>query len=112
MRKLEIYQNKCTTMLGNCKKSAQTLSFTLFLLLSGNSAYAQAAIPWQTPFQNLIQWMSDDTAKWVITLVIVGAGLSFAIGETGGFFRRCSGAVLGGAIAVQAATWSGALFGW
>ncbi len=82
------------------------------LHLTASSARAQSAIPWQTPFENLIDWMSNDTAKWVLTLVIIGAGLAFAVGESGGFFRRCAGAVLGGAIAINAATWAGSLFGW
>lgn len=82
------------------------------LVLVSQNAHAAGAIPWQTPFENLIDWMSNDTAKWVLTLVIIGAGLAFAVGESGGFFRRCAGAVLGGAIAINAATWAPSLFGW
>ena len=74
-------------------------------------AYAQA-MPWESPLRKLLSSLQGPTAQIIIILAIIIAGLAFAIGEAGSFFRRCAAAVFGGAIAIGASTWAPTFFGW
>ena len=74
--------------------------------------YAQAqGMPWENPMRQLLTSLQGPTAQIIIVLAIIIAGLAFAIGEGGSFFRRCAGVVFGGAIAIGASTWAPTLFG-
>lgn len=79
------------------------------ILLLPSSAFAQ--MPWESPLQQLLASLQGPTAKLIITIVIVAAGLAFCVGESGGFFRRAAGVVFGAAIAVGASTFAATLFG-
>lgn len=84
-------------------------SVLTILLLLPSSAFAQ--MPWESPLQQLLASLQGPTAKLIITIVIVAAGLAFCVGESGGFFRRAAGVVFGAAIAVGASTFAATLFG-
>jgi type IV secretion system protein TrbC len=75
------------------------------------NAFAQT-MPWENPLRQLLSSLQGPTAQIIIIMAIVIAGLAFCIGEAGSFFRRCSAAVFGGAIAIGASTWAPTLFGW
>ncbi|HMO18734.1 MAG TPA: TrbC/VirB2 family protein [Oligoflexia bacterium] len=75
------------------------------------SAYAQI-MPWENPLRQLLNSLQGPTAQIIIIMAIVIAGLAFCVGEAGSFFRRCSAAVFGGAIAIGASSWAPTLFGW
>jgi len=81
------------------------------VLVIPNNAYAQT-MPWESPLRQLLNSLQGPTAQIIIIMAIVIAGLAFCIGEAGSFFRRCSAAVFGGAIAIGASTWAPTLFGW
>jgi len=80
-------------------------------LLIPTNAFAQT-MPWESPLRQLLNSLQGPTAQIIIIMAIVIAGLAFCIGEAGSFFRRCSAAVFGGAIAIGASTWAPTLFGW
>lgn len=75
------------------------------------NAFAQT-MPWESPLRQLLNSLQGPTAQIIIIMAIVIAGLAFCIGEAGSFFRRCSAAVFGGAIAIGASSWAPTLFGW
>lgn len=81
------------------------------LLTSASPAYAQA-MPWESPIRQLLTSLQGPTAQMIIVMAIIVAGLAFAVGEAGSFFRRAAAAVFGGAIAIGASTWAPSLFGW
>ncbi len=80
------------------------------ILLTASTAHAQ--MPWESPLQQILSSLQGTTAQILLTLAIIVAGLVFALGEAGGFFRRCAAIVFGGAIAVQASTFAPIFFGW
>jgi type IV secretion system protein TrbC len=82
----------------------------LTVMLSAAPAYAQTAMPWESPLRQLLTSLQGPTAQTIIILAIIIAGLAFAVGESGSFFRRCAAAVFGGAIAMGASTWVPSFF--
>ena len=76
-----------------------------------SSAFA-AGMPWENPLKQILASLQGTTAQTIIIMAIVIAGLAFCVGEAGSFFRRCSAAVFGGAIAIGASSWAPTLFGW
>ena len=83
---------------------------TVLVILPTN-AFAQT-MPWENPLRQLLNSLQGPTAQIIIIMAIVIAGLAFCVGEAGSFFRRCSAAVFGGAIAIGASSWAPTLFGW
>jgi type IV secretory pathway VirB2 component (pilin) len=80
------------------------------LLLSMSSALAQG-MPWERPLSQIQSSLQGPTAKLIIIIAIIASGLTFALGEAGGFFRKASGVVFGAAIAAAASNFAGTLFG-
>lgn len=97
------------------KKTIQLVNAGVYGLLvavsTASTAYAQS-MPWQKPLDQLKESLQGPTAQTIIILAIILAGLAFAVGEAGSFFRRCAAAVFGGAIAIGASSWAPTLFGW
>lgn len=101
-------------MENSSKLSSRSVAFVAFTVVSAlvaAPAYAQT-MPWESPLRQLLASLQGPTAQIIIILAIIIAGLAFAIGEAGSFFRRCSAAVFGGAIAIGASSWAPTLFGW
>lgn len=78
-------------------------------LLMPGSAFAQSAMPWESPLSHLSQAFTGTTATLLLTIAFAGAGLAFAFGEQGGFARKAAGVVFGGAIAFGATNLVGLL---
>lgn len=98
------------------KKTFLELRTALFMVLLAavmipSNALAQT-MPWENPLRQLLNSLQGPTAQIIIIMAIVIAGLAFCVGEAGSFFRRCSAAVFGGAIAIGASSWAPTLFGW
>lgn len=56
---------------------------------------------------------TDITGFWAYTIIVlafVGAGVAFAMGEQGSIFKKLGGIVMGGALALGAATLVSSLF--
>ena len=99
-----------------CHKSRKDHHFIILanvatILFYAENAYSQA-MPWESSLRQLLASAQGPTAQIIITLAIIIAGLAFAVGEAGSFFRRAAAAVFGGAIAIGASTWAPTLFGW
>ena len=94
-----------------CKKALKAVSVAALALLYAVPVYAES-MPWESPLKKLLDSLQGTTAQTIIILAIIIAGLAFAVGEAGSFFRRCAAAVFGGAIAIGASTWAPTLFGW
>lgn len=62
-------------------------------------------MPWEGPLTRIANSLSGPVAKAAGVVAIAGTGLSLALGEGGGFFRRMLQVVFGLAIAFSAATW-------
>ena len=91
-------------------KNLATFATLEGIALIATSFKAFAAMPWETPLEQLRSSFEGPTARLIITIAIIGAGLTFCIGESGGFFRRAAGIVFGAAIAVGASTFASSLF--
>ena len=85
------------------------VSGTVATIFVSNIAAAQS-MPWDSTLSKLQAALSGPTARTILILAIVSAGLAFAIGESGSFFRRCAAAVFGGAIAIGASSMVSTLF--
>jgi len=86
----------------------KSLGIVTILAFTAQSAYA--VMPWETPLEQLRSSLEGPTAKLIITIAIIGAGLAFCVGESGGFFRKAAGVVFGAAIALGASTFVATLF--
>jgi type IV secretion system protein VirB2 len=63
------------------------------------------ANPWEGPIDRLSNSLQGPVAKAVGAASIAGAGLTLAMGESGGLMRKAGGVATGGAVAFNAASW-------
>jgi len=87
-----------------------SLKATALVAVTAQMAAAQG-MPWEGTFTKILGSLEGPTARLLIIIAIVIAGLTFALGESGGFFRKAAGIVFGGAIAIGATAFVGTLFG-
>lgn len=90
------------------KKIVDLLSSVQWLLFSFSFpvlASLGEGMPWEGPLIRIANSLSGPVAKAAGVVAIAGTGLSLALGEGGGFFRRMLQVVFGLAIAFSAATW-------
>lgn len=66
------------------------------------AATSGPSMPWDSPLTTVRDSVTGTLAHIVITVVIVGTGLTFAMSEAGHGARRVAGVVLGGALALGA----------
>jgi type IV secretory pathway VirB2 component (pilin) len=90
------------------KKVIENVSILLFTTLMATPAFAD--MPWESSLTALQSSLEGPTAKAILIMAIIIAGLAFAVGEAGGFFRKCAAAVMGGAIAMGAANFASLLW--
>jgi len=62
-------------------------------------------MPWEGPLTKIANSLSGPVAKSAGVIAIAMTGLTLAMGESGGFFRKLIQVVFGLAIAFSAATW-------
>lgn len=62
-------------------------------------------MPWEGPLTSISNSLSGPVAKAAGVVAIATTGLTLAMGESGGLFRRLVQVVFGLAIAFSAATW-------
>ena len=82
-----------------------------FVVNGLNPVLAHAQMPLESGLQTILSSLQGPTARYVITISIVLLGLAFCTGESGGFFRKCTAALFGGAVAVGAASFAATVFG-
>lgn len=82
--------------------------FAGFLLLITMADYAFAqAMPWEGPLCRVMNSMNSTVARSVAIVAIVVAGLTLALGETGGIFKLLLQLLFGLSVALLATQWLG-----
>jgi type IV secretion system protein TrbC len=80
-------------------------------LLVLSSAPCFAAMPWESPLQQLRDSFEGPTARLITVLAIIASGGALCVGESGSLFRRCAGVVFGASIMIGASSLASAIFG-
>ena len=93
------------------KNISSLLSFALlfgFVLLVTGDAWASQgseSLPWEGPLESIVKSLTGPVAKAGGIIAISASGLTLAMGESGGFFRRMLQVVFGLGVVFSAATW-------
>lgn len=72
---------------------------------------ADSGMPWEDPLNQITDSLTGPVARSVGLIALAITGLTLAMGEAGGIFRRLVQVVFGLSIAFSAATWGMSLFG-
>jgi type IV secretory pathway VirB2 component (pilin) len=72
---------------------------------------SDTGMPWEDPLNQITDSLTGPVARSVGLIALAGTGLTLAMGEAGGLFRRLVQVVFGLSIAFSAATWGMSLFG-
>jgi type IV secretory pathway VirB2 component (pilin) len=86
--------------------AAIVISFICPDLLASSSG-----MPWEDPLDQITESLTGPVARSVGLIALAITGLTLAMGEAGGIFRRLVQVVFGLSIAFSAATWGMSLFG-
>jgi len=78
------------------------LSAALILCLTEQARGAGSGMPWEAPLQKILDSVQGPVAKVLAVIIIVITGLSLALGDTSGGFRRLIQVVFGLSIAFAA----------
>ncbi len=68
-------------------------------------------MPWEDPLDQITESLTGPVARSVGLIALAMTGITLAMGEAGGLFRRLVQVVFGLSIAFSAATWGLSLFG-
>lgn len=68
-------------------------------------------MPWEDPLDQITESLTGPVARSVGLIALAMTGITLAMGEAGGLFRRLVQVVFGLSIAFSAATWGMSLFG-
>ena len=91
------------------KEVFKTLAVMGFLVMWSNVAHA--ALPWETPLNQIATSLSGPVAKVVGVCSIILTGLALAFGEAGGIVKRILQIVFGLTIAFTASSFFIGFFG-
>ena len=70
-----------------------------------------SGMPWEDPLDQITESLTGPVARSVGLIALAMTGITLAMGEAGGIFRRLVQVVFGLSIAFSAATWGMSLFG-
>lgn len=70
-----------------------------------------SGMPWEDPLEQITESLTGPVARSVGLIALAMTGITLAMGEAGGLFRRLVQVVFGLSIAFSAATWGMSLFG-
>lgn len=65
---------------------------------------AGSGMPWEEPLQQVLESVQGPVAKIVAVIIIIATGLTLAVGETAGAFRRLLQIIFGLTIAFAASS--------
>lgn len=68
-------------------------------------------MPWEDPLDQITESLTGPVARSVGLIALAMTGITLAMGEAGGLFRRLVQVVFGLSIAFSAATWGMSFFG-
>lgn len=92
-------------------KTVIALSAMATVLLCPDLLAADSGMPWEDPLNQITDSLTGPVARSVGLIALAVTGLTLAMGEAGGIFRRMVQVVFGLSIAFSAATWGMSLFG-
>lgn len=72
---------------------------------------SDTGMPWEDPLNQITESLTGPVARSVGLIALAVTGLTLAMGEAGGIFRRLVQVVFGLSIAFSAASWGMSLFG-
>ena len=78
--------------------------FLLLLLTAGVLQAAGSSMPWEAPLQSILESVQGPVARIVAVIIIIVTGLTLAVGDTSGGFRRLIQIVFGLSIAFAASS--------
>ena len=76
----------------------------LTLAIATTAQAAGSGMPWEEPLQQVLESVQGPVAKIVAVIVIITTGLTLAVGESSGGFRRLIQIVFGLSIAFAASS--------
>ena len=76
----------------------------LGLAIAATAQAAGSGMPWEEPLQQVLESVQGPVAKIVAVIIIIVTGLTLAIGETAGGFRRLIQIIFGLSIAFAASS--------
>ncbi|MCA9508060.1 MAG: TrbC/VirB2 family protein [Myxococcales bacterium] len=84
----------------------------IFLSFVCHEAFAgSTGMPWEDPLEQITNSLTGPVARAVGLISLAMTGITLAMGEAGGIFRRMIQVVFGLSIAFSATTWGLSLFG-
>jgi type IV secretion system protein TrbC len=86
------------------RRCAEAFVFALTSLAAAPAFAAGSNMPWEQPFNQILQSVQGPVAKVISVIIIVITGLTLAFGETSGGFRRLIQIVFGLSIAFAASS--------
>jgi type IV secretion system protein VirB2 len=72
---------------------------------------SDSGMPWEDPLNQITDSLTGPVARSVGLISLAMTGITLAMGEAGGLFRRLVQVVFGLSIAFSATTWGMSLFG-
>ena len=86
--------------------------FSVFSLLFVSTAFATSTgLPWEEPFNKLVDSLAGPVVRAIAIIAIIGAGFAFMLTEGGSVLRRIAAVIIGISIATAAANFYGDFFG-
>jgi type IV secretory pathway VirB2 component (pilin) len=83
----------------------------IFILICPELLASDSGMPWEEPLEKITASLTGPVARSVGLIALAVTGLTLAMCEAGGLFRRLVQVVFGLSIAFSAATWGMSLFG-
>ena len=81
-----------------------TLASVMCALLAAPALAAGTGMPWEQPLQQVLDSVQGPVAKIVAVMIIITTGLTLALGETAGGFRKLIQIIFGLSIAFAASS--------
>lgn len=92
-------------------KPIMTIGVTTILFICHELFASSSGMPWEDPLDLITESLTGPVARSVGLIALAMTGITLAMGEAGGLFRRLVQVVFGLSIAFSAATWGMSLFG-
>lgn len=87
------------------RRLMMTASVLVVSVATAPAAHASgSSMPWEQPFQQILQSIEGPVAKIIAVIIIIVTGLTLAFGDTSGGFRRLIQIVFGLSIAFAASS--------
>ena len=86
------------------RQALAALSAMAVTIMTASAKAAGSNMPWEQPLQQILQSIEGPVAKIMAVIIIIITGLTLALGDTSGGFRRLVQIVFGLSIAFAASS--------